>query len=359
MPKEYRPRLNDEEMEVVNEFRRIKDECDEMQIDNKDVKHGWIKSKTASLFFTNKEYELPEFNPDAIDWDFILKDLPIDKPTYETKSNPGLFDRVVYTDVHIGMNPNPDGYSQYGGVWNEHELMNRTEQMLSYIEQNQKSDNIIIDDLGDLMDGWNGKTARKEHDLPQNMDNQKAFDVALKFKWIVYKHIKSLYKSVRFNNICMDNHSSAFGYVVNSAFKRMIEFIDSETSVTNHRRFINHYKIGDYVFIISHGKDDKNMKFGFKPQLDKSQMEKIDNYIDSHYLLQKGVKIEFSKGDSHQLLFDWSSSDRFNYFNYPAFSPSSNWVQVNFKKGKSGFVMYNYFANGDYNVLPKFFKWKT
>ena len=42
---------------------------------------------------------------------------------------------------------------------------------------------------------------------------------------------------------------------------------------------------------------------------------------------------------------DYATSDDFDYCNYPAFSPSSDWVQTNFKKGRSGFVFYNI----DYN----------
>ena len=69
------------------------------------------------------------------------------------------------------------------------------------------------------------------------------------------------------------------------------------------------------------------------------------------------IKIEFSKGDSHQYIFDSSSSDRFDYFNYPAFSPSSSWVQTNFKKGKSGFVFFNY--NETRVINDYLFEWKS
>ena len=33
-----------------------------------------------------------------------------------------------------------------------------------------------------------------------------------------------------------------------------------------------------------------------------------------------------------------ATSDDFYYYNYPALSPSSQWVQNNFKKGRRGFV---------------------
>ena len=68
--------------------------------------------------------------------------------------------------------------------------------------------------------------------------------------------------------------------------------------------------------------------------------------------------IEFSKGDSHQYVFDNSTSQTYSYCSYPALSPSSEWVQTNFKKGISGFVFFNFYE--DRKVLQEyFFKWKN
>jgi len=57
------------------------------------------------------------------------------------------------------------------------------------------------------------------------------------------------------------------------------------------------------------------------------------------------------------MILDYATSDDFDYCNYPAFSPSSEWVQTNFKKGKSGFV----FGSVEYNdniktMTPYWFK---
>lgn len=359
MTEPKRMRLRGDEVEIIQNYRAIKEHSIENGLDEKDVKHGWIKSKTASLFFTNPKHEIPEFDPEKINWDFILKNIPKiedEKPGLEYN---GIFDRAVYSDTHIAMNPNPDGFSLYGGKWDESELMDRLGKMISHIVYHQNSNTLCVDDLGDLMDGWGGHTVRKGHELPQNMDEQKAFDVALNFKYQMFVELLNHYDEVVFNNICMDNHSGAFGYVVNSAFKKVVEATGTKrANVINHRRFINHYRIKDNIFIITHGKDDKNLKFGFKPKLDQVGVEKIDDYINTNYLLERGVKIEFSKGDSHQFLFDWSTSDKFNYFNFPAFSPSSNWIQTNYKKGKSGMVFFNYRKNDDYSIKPLFFEWK-
>ena len=93
------------------------------------------------------------------------------------------------------------------------------------------------------------------------------------------------------------------------------------------------------------------------PELD---LTKIDEYIDEYCLWQPDVHIEFCKGDSHQALYDECSSQRFFYYNYPAGSDASEWVQTNYKKGRSGIVFYNYWDND--NPINKsehklWFKW--
>lgn len=354
-----RPRMTDEEYASYKEWKGIENAAIESGVDKRNIKHIWLKEKNHSIFATNPEWAMPDFDPDKINWDDILQPIGLTKrtPVKECDTYAGIFDRVVYTDTHIGMTPNKDGYSLYGGKWDEEELMIRLELMVNHIIANQNSNLLIIDDLGDFMDGWNGQTVRRQHQLPQNMDNQKAFDVGLSFKIKMLDKLTAHYNKIICHNICEDNHAGAFGYVVNSAFKKVCELRYDNVVITNHRKFIEHYSVGKNLFIITHGKDGENLKFGFKPKLDAIQIEKIDNYIKANFLYEKGTEIEFSKGDSHQMLFDYSTSDSFHYFNYPAFSPSSEWVQTNYKIGKSGFVMFNYLQR-QINILPYFFKWK-
>jgi hypothetical protein len=55
------------------------------------------------------------------------------------------------------------------------------------------------------------------------------------------------------------------------------------------------------------------------------------------------------------MLFDYCSSDEFDYFNFPAFSPSSEWVQTNFKKGRSGFVFFQIDLTCNRKVVMPYF----
>jgi hypothetical protein len=328
--------------------------CENVGVDPKTVPMLWLKNKNESVRVTNPLFEKlsdEEKNIKDIDFLNIFKDKikPITLKTNDNFQAIALFDRLVYTDVHVGMNVNPDGYSLYGGLWNEDELTKRLTQMVKHTLDNKKSNTLIIHELGDFLDGWDGYTTRGGHSLPQNMDNQKVFDTALTFKIQLIDLLINHYDKIKCINICNDNHAGSFGYIVNSAFKTYIDLKYSERiEIINQRRFIDHYTHENITFILTHGKDDKNLKFGFKPILDAKQIEKIKNYIDEHKLHSQ--KIEFSKGDSHQYIFDNSTSKHFTYQNFPSFSPPSNWVQTNFQNSMSGFVHFNYYKNGQKSI---------
>jgi len=335
--------------ELLKRNQGVLQACENLGVDPETTPMLWLKSKTESIRVTNPLFkQLTEHEKNVKDIDFlnIFKDKikPIETTYIRNEQDNADFDRLVYTDVHIGMNVNPDGYSLYGGLWDENELDKRLKDVVNHVVANAKSSYLLIHELGDFLDGWDGLTTRGGHSLPQNMDNQKAFDVALKFKIKMIDSLIPFYNFIKCVNICNDNHAGSFGYVVNSAFKTYIDLkYSGKVEVINQRRFIDHYFERKICFILTHGKDDKSLKFGFKPILDAKQIEKIKNYIDENKL--HGYKIEFSKGDSHQLMFDSSTSKHFEYQNFGAFSPPSNWVQTNFQNSISSFTFFNYFEN--------------
>lgn len=300
---------------------------------NVSTKQQWVITEPIKHVEIEKEIDFLNIFKDVI--------IPIEVKAKKVKSK-ALFDRAVITDVHIGMKVT-DGYSLYDGLWNEDELFKRLDIFVNEIVKNQKSNVLLLHELGDFMDGYNSMTTRGGHELPQNMDNQKAFDIGLLFKITLIDSLVKFYDKIQVVNICNDNHAGSFGYIVNSAFKTYIELKYNNVNVTNQRKFIDHYIVKNRCFILTHGKDDKSLKFGFKPKLDSIQIEKIKNYIDEYKL--HNYEIEFGKGDSHQLLFDHTSSTAFEYQNFGAFSPPSDWVKVNFKNTKSSFTTMNYYEN--------------
>lgn len=293
------------------------------------------------VFYTSEEEVILNFE-DSFE-EIVKKHIkPVTFEDHKTYKTGDWFDRLVYTDTHIAMDVNgKDGDSLYEGKWDREEVLKRLHKMISHVKEFSTSNTLIIDDLGDFMDGLGANTTRKGHELPQNMNDKEAFDLALEFKIFLVDALIDNYDTIVCNNITNDNHSGVFSYFVSQAVKNILEAkYPNKVYVNSIKRFIHHYSVGNHTFVISHGKDIGEQKFGFKPKLDAIQAEKIDQYCKEHKLYN-GNFIEFSKGDSHQAIYDDTTSNDFSYYNYPAFSPPSNWVKTNFSNTKSGFNFFN------------------
>lgn len=304
------------------------------------IKISTSKTTGQQWVQTAPRKETPLEVVESFDFEGIIKKYikPIKQKQYFAKTGNKDFDTLTITDVHIGMDSDIDNNTMYVKEWNKEELFKTANIVIDKTLKVQDSNILYVDDLGDLLDGFNAQTTRGGHHLPQNMTNEQCFDAALEFKLKILYGLVNNYEYIYFNNICNDNHSGAFGYFVNESFKQIAEIQFKNVKVINHRKFINHYFINDICFIISHGKDDKSLKFGFKPHLDLKGADKIDQYCKQNEIYKTAKLIIFKKGDSHQALFDMCTSDDFYYFNYPALSPSSNWIKNNFKLGRRGFV---------------------
>ena len=191
------------------------------------------------------------------------------------------------------------------------------------------------------------------------MSNKDVYDISIDFKVKLLDGLCRSFASISCHNVTNDNHSGDFGYMINSGFKRFAEYRYPNVEVFNHELFMEHYFMGNHCFIVTHGKDDKHMKFGLPVHLNDKSMVKIDDYIKHHKLYNKSKYIHVCKGDSHQALMDMCSSDDWNYFNYPSLAPSSGWIQGNFGKGRSGFVHEEYAINSNERKSTEYwFDWE-
>jgi hypothetical protein len=332
-----------------NKFYTIEEFCDVYGLDKTKVKSSKLVSHNAG----HMTYNIAFFNEEEeaiLDVDKHLDEV-ISKYITPIKStvnadNPitseEWFDRLVYTDVHIAMDVNgKDGDSLYCGKWDREEVLRRLDLMIRHVKTYRSSKTLIIDDLGDFLDGLGGQTTRKGHELPQNMNDKEAFDLALEFKIKLIDSLVDEYEEIICHNITNDNHSGVFSYFVSSAVEKILtQRYPEKVKVNTMKRFINHYSIGNHTFVELHGKDVGEMKYSFKPKLDAVQADKLDQYC-KEYKLYNGNYIEVSKGDSHQALYDDATSSDFSYYNYPAFSPPSNWVKTNYNNSRSGFNFFN------------------
>ena len=319
------------------EFMNITEMCKYYNLPLDDVHSYKIVSHTGTPYY-NILFKENVLEREEIDFEEIARKYSKPQKKVKTKAlNSDTFDRLVFTDVHIGMNPNMENSAMYDNKWDRPQIKASVNRIVCEILSRKQSDILVVEQLGDLVDGYNAKTTRGGHDLPQNMNNKEQFDEGVRFLVEIVDNIATEYKEVHWHNVCNDNHSGDFGYQVCQMFKAITELKWSNVQVINHEQFISHYIINSSVSLISHGKDKVHNKFGFKPILDTKQIEKIDQYIKSKELY-KYPFIRFAKGDSHQAIFDDTTSNDFTYNSYPALSPASEWVQTNFKNSKRGFA---------------------
>ena len=103
--KQTRYRLKPDEVEIVNQYRAIKNEANSLGLDEKDVKHGWIKNKEASLFFKNPNFngQQDKFNDFK---DELIKSIAEHSPSYpkitRTQGTEAHLLVIDPADIHIG-----------------------------------------------------------------------------------------------------------------------------------------------------------------------------------------------------------------------------------------------------------------
>ena len=355
-----RKTLKQDELEILERYKLIKEKAKDANLDPNDLKHGWIKFEHGSYFFTNPLYEKVEVQDIMKDFDFEeklknIKKVNIQKIDLSDKNLNAKFDRLIISDVHLGMDPSDKGRSLYDVSWNQQDINHAIEEIINHAIKKQQSKILYIVELGDFFDGFNGQTTRGGHSLVQNMSNQEVFDCGLAFKLSIVEALAPYYDEITFHNINNDNHSADFSYFLNSAFKQLCSKLYDNVKVVNQLKFFDYQIIGNYCFVTTHGKDSQHMKHGLKPKIDDNQISRITEYLAECNLLNKGYTIIVEKGDSHQYLFDNASSDIFSYYNFPSLAPSSNWVQTNFKRGRRGFIHFNYYEDSK-SINEYFFK---
>ena len=101
-----RPRLTNAEMNLIIEHRAIERACKDAGVNIKDVKHGWLKSKHASLSFVNKSFETKEIQEFNQLKELILNEVKEYAPKYEKfKYDLNNEDHLLLidpADIHIG-----------------------------------------------------------------------------------------------------------------------------------------------------------------------------------------------------------------------------------------------------------------
>jgi hypothetical protein len=334
---------------IEHEHSGLKDECDNAGAPVANVTHYWVKTKTHSAFVKVSDNEQAEAMIDVIR-DIVSNYNPdkirtIDKSVIDSP----VAIKATVSDMHVGLEPNPGNNSLFAYEYNEQIFKSNLDKVFRSLckehAANGKFDVLVIDDLGDGLDGYNGYTTRAGHPLDQNMSNEDMFRVFVEGKLnLIENCIKAgIANQVIVRNVANDNHAGSFAGIANMTIQMILNRTYSQDDVKFHilNRFMEHFEYGDHTFILTHGKDAKHMFKGLPYNLNDKAVSFINDYIDHYNIRSKYIHLE--KGDLHRVGYD--RTKKFDYRNYMTFAPPSAFVQHNFGDCYSGYSI---------QTIPKF-----
>jgi hypothetical protein len=267
--------------------------------------------------------------------------------------------KVTLSDMHVGLDPSPNGRALYNYVYGEKQFNENLDRVYNAVMEERrlhgKFDILYVTDLGDGLDGWNGFTTRGGHKLDQNLDNRDQFRVYVSGKLRLAENLinADIANKVVFLSVTDDNHSGDFAYTANWSIQQLIERVYDKKCVeyTILERFMEHFSYGDHAFILTHGKDSKNCFKGLPLELNEKAIKLIEDYIKRYKINTKNIWVE--KGDLHQLAFE--KTNLFGYRNFMSFAPPSSYVQNNHGDGYSGFSLQIIHKHGHVSHSDYFF----
>jgi len=243
---------------------------------------------------------------------------------------------VVYlSDQHVGAHTKED--SIYSNKYDEVEFERRMQKTFDKILESYMTfgrfDKIIICNVGDSLDGFDGKTTRGGHDLPQNMDNKKQFDtyVEISMKFFDALHQADITNNIEYQCVGDDNHAGDFGYMANKALCMLLGLKYPDMHVNIFSQFIDSFEYGDHTFIMCHGKDKEDMRNGMPLSLDNKTELFFSDYITNKEIKNKYLHVIV--GDLHQSLKQYGKG--FRWKRVASMYGASKWIHTNFGNTKA------------------------
>lgn len=247
------------------------------------------------------------------------------------------------SDLHIGATLETG--SLYENTWDYEHICFCLNNLLNKIVELGNFDIIYINMLGDNLDGMDEQTARRDHLMPQNMDNKAQVETFLKCMLYFLSALRKHTNNIIIHSVPEGNHDGSFGYAATLALKAAAESTVKDLDFTISNQFLSHYSVLGETFIICHGKDPKFMKKPMPLYLNDKTKNWLNDYINAEGLDKTpNGHLHVVKGDLHSNTM--SSCLKFTYRNVLSLFGDSDYSQLNYSRNASG-VSYELFTNGN------------
>lgn len=251
-------------------------------------------------------------------------------------NNKALF--IYLSDRHIAAYVSERAMyeNDYSGEQYEKRMKLLLHEIIYQCQVFKRFEDIFIIDLGDKMDGQNGFTTRGGHKLPQNMSNRQAFETAVR---VDKEFMDQLIQADLANNYHVfqnanSNHGGDFDYMVNRALEIYLNARYPQVETRTLGKFIEHVKYGFHTFLLTHGKDDEDMKHGLPLHLNEKTENYLRKYLAYHHIHHDSTTISVIKGDLHMDASEEAYG--FRYRNVLSLFGGSKWIGTNFGPNRPG-----------------------
>lgn len=167
---------------------------------------------------------------------------------------------LYLSDIHLGAKVNTGAMYQENSDYGFEEAKRRLSEVLNQLGNFDCFDTINVVLLGDNIDcpGFFGKTARLDHDMPENMDPR---EQANKYVELILWFIESLAdkerefcSKINVYSVPCGNHGGNFEYMCNKALMASINAKFPNVGTTMWEEFYGTFEQSDHTFVCAHGK---------------------------------------------------------------------------------------------------------
>lgn len=193
-----------------------------------------------------------ELKKNSGDFHFIedveIKGVSIIREPVESNTNLMLH----LADIHTGACV--ESGSLYENVWNEEELERRLNAIIDFINNFNGFDTIVVNMLGDYLDGMDNQTARRDHYMPQNMDNREQFNVFIRQMTNFLGQLFYYANNVIVYAVPEGNHGGSADYMAIKALEYISKKKFPNIKFTVFEQYYGHYQFLNEHYVLSHGK---------------------------------------------------------------------------------------------------------
>ena len=257
------------------------------------------------------------------------------KEKYETNKSLMLH----LSDIHVGAKCNTG--SLYENPWNEEELERRLDRIVDLVGDTFGTlDTIVINMLGDYLDGMDNQTARRDHFMPQNMDNREQFTVFIRQMLSFIGQLSYYCSKIIVYAVPEGNHGGTADYMAIKALEYAAKRKFPDIEFTVFEKYYGYYKFNNESYCIHHGKDGQFMKKPMPLNINDAASVMIRDWLDAEGIYESNIHI--IKGDLHSN--NLNSCRKFDYRNVLSLFGNSDYSMMNYPTNSYG-VSYDFFIN--------------